>query len=76
MNTTRHSVVSILRKFVFWILYAAFFIFTTTFLLFALIEAFPVLERNPILQHVKYYVSEKHTSSIRNSCLLTAPDAI
>jgi hypothetical protein len=38
-----------------WILYAAFLIFSTTFLLFALIEKFPILERNPILQHVKYY---------------------
>jgi hypothetical protein len=55
MDSVRQTVGRRLRVVGFWILYAAFLIFTTTFLLFALIEAFPILERSPILLHVKYY---------------------
>jgi acetyltransferase AlgX (SGNH hydrolase-like protein) len=55
MNSVPQTIGRRLRATAFWILYAAFFIFATTFLLFALLEAFPALARNPVLQHVKYY---------------------
>ena len=48
-----------LRAVGFRILYAAFFIFAATFLLFALLEAFPSLARNPITQRVKYYAARE-----------------